>query len=259
MLYHSTHTSDTNADWVVFVHGMGGSSTIWHKQVRDFSKEFNVLLIDLRGHGKSKKKSAPNLQRYNFEMIGDEVIEVLDYLHIKQAHFVGISLGTIIIRELSERYPERIKSMILGGAVMRMNFKSAILLNTGNLFKTLMPYMMLYKFFAFIIMPKKRNKEARNLFIEEAKKLYQKEFQRWFSLTVQLKSLLPFFRSKDTGIPTLYIMGEDDHLFLPSIRRLAMEHKSATLHVIPTSGHVVNVDCPVEFNETVIRFMKSLN
>lgn len=258
MLYYSTHISGPEAEWVAFIHGMGGSSTIWFKQVREFSKEFNVLLIDLRGHGKSKMEIYHKLKRYRFEVVGDEVIDVLDHLKIKQAHFIGISLGTIIIRELAERYPERIKSMILGGAVMRMNFKSALLLNTGNLVKSIMPYMMLYKFFAFIIMPKKRNREARLIFINEAKKLYQREFQRWFSLTVQLKSLLPYFRSKDCGVPTLYVMGEDDHLFLPSIKRLAEKHKSAKLHIIPTSGHVVNVDCPTEFNNLVIDYMKSL-
>jgi pimeloyl-ACP methyl ester carboxylesterase len=37
-----------------FVHGAGGSSSIWFKQIRDFQKQYNVLLLDLRGHGESK-------------------------------------------------------------------------------------------------------------------------------------------------------------------------------------------------------------
>ena len=41
---------EAGRDWVVFVHGAGGSSSIWYKQVRDFREHFNVLLIDLRGH-----------------------------------------------------------------------------------------------------------------------------------------------------------------------------------------------------------------
>jgi pimeloyl-ACP methyl ester carboxylesterase len=39
---------------VTFVHGAGGSSSIWFKQIRDFQKQYNVLLLDLRGHGESK-------------------------------------------------------------------------------------------------------------------------------------------------------------------------------------------------------------
>jgi pimeloyl-ACP methyl ester carboxylesterase len=37
-----------------FVHGAGGSSSIWFKQIRDFKKQYNVLLLDLHGHGDSK-------------------------------------------------------------------------------------------------------------------------------------------------------------------------------------------------------------
>ena len=43
-----------DAPWVTFVHGAGGSSSTWFKQIREFRKEHNVLLIDLRGHGQSK-------------------------------------------------------------------------------------------------------------------------------------------------------------------------------------------------------------
>ena len=43
-----------NAKWITFIHGAGGSSAIWFKQIRFFSKYFNLLLIDLRGHGASK-------------------------------------------------------------------------------------------------------------------------------------------------------------------------------------------------------------
>ena len=46
----------------------------------------------------------------------------------------------------------------------------------GNVFKSVVPYILLYKLFAFIIMPKKNHKESRLLFVKEAKKLYQKEF-----------------------------------------------------------------------------------
>ena len=44
----------------------------------------------------------------------------------------------------------------------------------GVLLKSVIPYLLLYKFFAFIIMPRKKHRESRNLFIKEAKKLYQR-------------------------------------------------------------------------------------
>ncbi len=182
-------------------------------------------------------------------------MQVLDHLKIKSSHFVGISLGTIIIRELSERFPEKIESMILGGAVMKLNLRSRILLKLGVIFQSVIPYLILYKFFAFIIMPRKRHRESRLLFINEARKLAQKEFNRWFTLVSQLKPLLAFFQSKDSGLPTLYIMGSEDHMFLSPIRHLVAKHSSARLAVIPNCGHVVNVERADDFNDLVIQFL----
>ena len=54
MLYYRIHERAPDSEWVVFLHGAGGSSTIWYKQIRAFKEDFNVLLIDLRGHGLSK-------------------------------------------------------------------------------------------------------------------------------------------------------------------------------------------------------------
>lgn len=256
MLHFSKYEHPTSKEWVTFIHGAGGSSAIWYQQVKSFKKEFNVLLVDLRGHGKSKKPLNEKFKRYSFDAIGDDIIEVLDFLKIESSHFVGISLGTIIIREITERYPERTKSMIMGGAVMKINTKGQILMRLGSLTKSIIPYLVLYRFLAWVIMPKKNHKESRILFINEAKRLYQKEFIRWFTLVSQVNALLKLFRIKDAGKPTLYIMGQEDHMFLPSISKLVENHSSSTLIVVPNCGHVVNVEQPDFFNDSVIQFIK---
>ncbi|WP_235298871.1 alpha/beta fold hydrolase [Portibacter marinus] len=258
MLYYSTHIHSKDSEWVTFVHGAGGSSSIWYKQIRDFKQHYNVLLVDLRGHGKSKSPIYQKIKRYSFDVLGDEIIEVLDHLKIQKTHFIGISLGTILIREITERYPERTISMVMGGAVMKLNLRGQVLMKTGVLLKSVIPYLLLYRLFAFIIMPKKSHKESRLLFVNEAKKLYQKEFIRWFTLASKVNPLLKFFRIKDSGIPTLYIMGAQDHMFLPSITKLVKDHRSSILEVIPDCGHVVNVEQPKIFNQKVISFMKSV-
>lgn len=258
MLHFKTFLRKETSSWVTFVHGAGGSSAIWYKQLRDFKKYYNVLLIDLRGHGKSKSPIYQKLKSYTFDVISDEVIEVLDHLKIQKSHFVGISLGTIIIREIAERFPKRCESMIMGGAVMKLNFRGQVLMRLGVLLKSVIPYLLLYKFFAIIIMPRKKHRESRNLFINEAKKLYQKEFKRWFTLVAEVNPLLALFRIKDSGIPTLYVMGEEDHMFLPSISKLVRNHISSRLYIIPECGHVVNVEQPEIFNSQVLKFIKNI-
>lgn len=256
MLSYTTYLHKTSPIWVTFVHGAGGSSSIWFKQIREFKKHFNVLLLDLRGHGNSR----PNLknvfdEKYTFDSITNDIVEVIDNENIDQSHFIGISLGTILIRNLAEKYPERVESMVMGGAIMKLNLRSQILMRLGVIFKSVVPYLWLYKFFAFVIMPNKNHKESRLLFVREAKKLYQKEFIRWFKLTSEINPLLRFFRTADIKIPTLYVMGAEDYLFLPSIRQIAKTHKNSELLVVEDCGHVVNVEQPLLFNEMVIQYL----
>ncbi len=241
---------------MTFIHGAGGSSSIWYKQLRAFKEHFNVLLIDLRGHGRSEGIPLKRWERYSFEAIGNDVLEVLDHLRIEKSHFVGISLGTVIIREISERHPERCLSMIMGGAIMKINFRGQLLMRLGVLLKSVVPYLVLYRLFAFVIMPRKNHRDSRNFFIEEAKKLYQKEFVKWFAMAVEVNLLLSLFRFKDPSIPTLYIMGEQDHMFLPSVRKIVSDHSSAQLEVIPTCGHVVNIERAGTFNQLSLDFLK---
>lgn len=259
MLNYYTYPHKTSQKWVTFVHGAGGSSSIWFKQIRDFKKQFNVLILDLRGHGNSKPTLKDTFNpKYTFDSITNDILEVIDHLKIQESHFIGISLGTILIRNLAEKKPNLVKSMIMGGAIIKLNIRSQILMKLGVIFKSVVPYMLLYKFFAFIIMPRKNHKKSRSLFVNEAKKLYQKEFIRWFKLTSEINPLLRFFRAKDIKIPTLYVMGAEDHLFLPSIKNIVAKHVTSVLFIIKNCGHVVNVEQPEVFNTKTIGFINSL-
>ena len=258
MLHHRTYELGPDKDWVVFVHGAGGSSSIWFKQIRAYSAQFNVLMVDLRGHGKSQHNDVQRRYlKYTFDDISKEVLEVLDHLEIEKAHFVGVSLGSIIIRTLSELAPERVASVVLGGAVVRLDFRSRFLVGVGHLFKRVIPYLWLYSLFAWIIMPRKRHRLSRLLFIKEAQHLCQKEFVRWFKLTYEVNPLLRFFREKELPIPTLYLMGDEDHLFLPPVKSLVNQHRFSELQIVSNSGHVCNVDQPDVFNRLSIDFIKA--
>jgi len=259
VINYTIYSNSSDSKWVTFVHGAGGSSAIWYKQIREFQKEFNVLLLDLRGHGNSKNEIQKAFKKkYTFTALAEDIVEVLDHLKIQKSHFVGISLGTILIRQLAEMHSHRVASMILGGAILKLNFRSQILMRVGNIFKYVLPYLILYKFFAFVIMPNKKSKKSRILFINEAKKLYQKEFLRWFKLTAEINPILRLFRQIEINIPTLYIMGDEDYMFLPSVKKVTQSHyRSSSLVVIPNCGHVVNVEKPHLFNSEVISFINS--
>ena len=197
LLFHKTFTHPTSDEWVVFVHGAGGSSSIWFKQIKAYKQHFNLLLIDLRGHGKSDNILKGLItNRYTFKSVTLDILKVLDHLKIRSAHFVGMSLGTIIVRNVAELAAGRVRSMVLGGAVTKLNTRSQVLIKLGNLSKHISPYMWLYSLFAYVVMPQKSQKESRHLFIREAKKLCQKEFKRWFILTADVNPLMKYFKDR---------------------------------------------------------------
>lgn len=258
MLYYKQFLHPQSTEWIVFIHGAGGSSAVWHKQLRDFQKEFNLLLIDLRGHGKSADlpKAIWN-EEYTFEAVTKDIIEVLEHLDLPPAHFMGVSLGTILARQLAEMRPDRIKSLVMAGAISRLTIQSRMLVVVGNSLKRIIPYMWLYRLFAYIVLPRRQHAESRSLFINEAQKLCQKEFIRWFKLTKDINPLLNYFKERDLGIPTLYIMGDQDVMFLEPVRKLVRVHKSSLLEVLDNCGHVVNVEKPDQFNQLSLAFLKN--
>ncbi|MFN3528550.1 MAG: alpha/beta fold hydrolase [Bacteroidia bacterium] len=254
MLHFKTHNRSETAPWVVFIHGAGGNSSIWFKQVKAFSSHFNLLLLDLRGHGKSTNMAA-EMRKYSFEAIARDVIEVLDHLNIAKAHFVGVSLGTIIIRQLAETAPNRVASMVMAGAISRLDFRGKFFVWLGRVFKNVVPFMWLYKLFAFVIMPRANHAEARNFFIRQAQQIARKEFLRWYKLTGQLTPLLRRFESKLPDIPALYVMGRQDHMFLPTVSEMVSRTRTASLEVIEQCGHVVTIEQAARFNELAIGFL----
>lgn len=259
MLNYTVYENKKSSKWVTFIHGAGGSSSMWFRQIRSFKEKFNVLLIDLSGHGKSKSRFDENSkQGYTFELITKDIAEVVNYLRIKKSHFVGVSLGTIIIRDFADRYPNLVESLVLAGSILKFNLTSNALMIFGNFLRSVVPFILLYQLEAFIIMPKKNHKESRSLLVKECKKLNQKEFIRWCKLTRGIKKLLRSQRLKDAHIPSLYVMGSEDHLFLPSVSQAVLNFKNAQLSVIENSGHVVNIDQPNIFNNNVIEFLNSL-
>ncbi|WP_313893039.1 alpha/beta hydrolase [Psychrobacillus sp.] len=256
MLHYRTYEISDTAPWVTFIHGAGGSSSVWFKQIREFRKEHNVLLIDLRGHGKSERGQWEKGD--TFTDVSNEVIEVLDEIKVEKTHIIGMSLGTIVAQTIADHYPERVKSLILGGAIIRFDIRAKILLWAGRAAKLFVPYMLLYKLFAYIIMPRKEHEESRLAFVNEAKKMCQKEFIKWMSLTKVINPYLTRLQASTTAIPTLFLMGDEDYLFIPPIEEVVRRNEGFEFIKIKKCGHVCNIDQPDLFNSFSIDYISKV-
>jgi pimeloyl-ACP methyl ester carboxylesterase len=255
MLQYQVIKHDDNAQWVMLLHGLGGSSSIWYKQIPELSKKYNLILPDFFGHGLSKE----TLPVYTFQGLADEMVKVLDHLNIERVHLLGISMGSSLGCFMAVYHPERIKSMILGGATLGMDFRTTLLLNAGNILKYVMPYMWIYSFFAWIMMPKKNHCRSRRIFVREARKLGGKEFRKWYRLLMQFPLYqLEFERPGLLEIPKFFISGSQDHLFLNQVVSWTDRDPNAVIQIIEDQGHLCNIEAPDEFNELCLSYLEKI-
>ena len=78
-----------DAPALVFSNSLGTTLEMWDAQAAKFSKDFRVVRYDTRGHGGSVVSPGA----YSFDLLGADVIAILDALKIERAHFCGISMG----------------------------------------------------------------------------------------------------------------------------------------------------------------------
>lgn len=254
MLSYKTFFLSKDAKWLTFVHGAGGSSTIWYKQVKALKPFFNLLLIDLRGHGKSNKLQIGD--HYTLDDVTDEIAQVCQHLKICKSHFMGVSLGSILIAKLSHSQPQLIDRVVLSGAITSFDPKTRFLLWLFQCLKNILPNMLLYSTFAWIVMPKKNHKSSRQLFVREAKKIKHKAFRKWLRLLPEIKTTIENMANLKMDQPVLFISGQEDYLFINQIEEYVKDKSNCVLQRIQQSGHIVNIDQYKQFNQLSLRFLE---
>ena len=94
---------------VVLLHGGLANSDYWGHQVTALAPHHTVILVDSRGHGRSTRDARP----YGYDLMADDVVALLDTLHIAKADMVGWSDGAILGIDLAIRHPDRVGNLRL--------------------------------------------------------------------------------------------------------------------------------------------------
>jgi len=109
------YTISGQGEPVILVHGLYSSSKMnWDMPgiTSELAKHYRVIALDCRGHGQSDKPEEEG--KYGVEMAND-IVRLMDHLHIARAHVVGYSMGGMITMKLLTIHPERVRSAVLGG------------------------------------------------------------------------------------------------------------------------------------------------
>lgn len=250
MLYHEVHLHHADAEWLLFIHGAGGSTVTWKRQVAELQQKHNLLVVDLPGHGKMAGKSSGS-SAYSFEGIAKRLWSVVDHHQIRRIHLVGVSLGTVIALTMREIMPQRVASLINGGAILRLSPKLKLLARTSLLLAKVIGYPAFYRLSAQVMMPRKNHQRSRDVFIRESQVLSTAEFKKWTAMYFGLNKTLRRLFSASSQIPHLIVMGAQDHLFLNQAKRYAQFHNGVQLEVLAKCGHVVSIEQSGHFNRLV--------
>src|SRR5262245_24666735 len=105
------HESDGDGPPIVFVHGLGATSNVWHAQRTTLSKYYRVIVYDRSGCGRSQKARTG----YSIDGWADELAGLLDHLAISAAVVVGHSLGSMVAQRFAGKYASRTRALVLAG------------------------------------------------------------------------------------------------------------------------------------------------
>ena len=237
---------DINKDTIVFLHGSGLSHIVWSLAEQFFSsKNYNVLSIDLPGHGNS---DGPCLD--SIEKIADWMEKVFDKLKLKNLILVGHSQGCLEILEYSSRYKERLKKLVFVGGSNKMPVHPDLIELAQSGHSDAVKLMMKWGY------------EGSKKFIggNPVEKIIQSPRDISEILAVDLNACNNYSNGSEAAklidLPSMLIFGELDKMVnLESGKKFSNLIKNSTTHVIKGCGHMIMIEKAFEMREKILEFL----
>lgn len=113
-----THYSltDGNGPVLVFSNSLGTDMSLWDPQIGQVQRHFRILRYDTRGHGKSSVTTG----EYTIGQLGNDVLRLLDSLHLDRVHFCGLSIGGMIGMWLGVHAQNRLHRLVLANTAAKI-------------------------------------------------------------------------------------------------------------------------------------------
>ncbi len=217
---------------VILVHGGMGNSNYWGLQIPALARQFQVIVLDSRGHGRSTR----NNETITYHLMATDVVALMDALHVPKAALVGWSDGAIIGLDIAIHHPDRLTKLFAFAA----NSDSSALkdVNKDPLFN------------AYFSRTEEEYKKLSptptdlKMFLEELDKMWTTEPH--FS-DDQLRSI---------KVPTWIVDGDRDEV----IKREDTDHMAMLIPragelILPEVSHFALLQDPEQFNDVLLRFL----
>ena len=248
---------------VLLIHGFSSSTLVWSRVFLSLAEQgFRVIALDLLGHGYSGK---PRKAEYTIKSQARMLVRFLDQLDVEQAHVVGSSYGGAVAASCALDYPERVRRLVMVGAVTNNDPTKYLLLRlfsspvVGDIVsplligsRTLLRRRMkrVYERHAWVL--DERRVEARHRPLRAA------NTQRALIRTVRLWDANRIARDAHLiNHPTLLVWGDKDpEVPLRNGENLHEEIEGSRLIVFRNCGHLPHEEYPIGFTEVVAEFCK---
>lgn len=245
---------------IILLHGHSLDTRMWDAQYKVFARNHRVVRFDFRGYG----KSSPQSETFQFTHMKD-LLTVMDSLHIKRAHIVGLSMGAFVAADLLALHPDRIISCTMASGGMKsykgpsQPMDSAEAAKRDSAISALKRYgveRMKSDWLEQLIATGGSKRES----MRKPLKAMIDTWTAWQPLHKEVRVIEAHdaevvFRSHKTLTPTLILSGDaegDGKLHHSWMIDYLPNGKELMLH---DCGHMMNMEQPKLFNDTVLNFI----
>jgi pimeloyl-ACP methyl ester carboxylesterase len=230
---------------LVFIHGSGADHRIWIKQYTKLKDDFNIIVIDLPGHGQSEGTGEQEVARYV-----EWIKKFLDALAVEKPVLIGHSLGAAISLVFAIQYGEMLSAIVPVGGGAKMPVNEMIL--KGLKTETEFVIGLAAKFSVA-----KENRERLSRTVIEGLSRANPD--------VLYGDLLACDRLDITssisriGVPAFIICGADDKMTPSALSQYLQDNiPGSQMSLVDNAGHMVMLENEKSFNEHLKMFVDSL-
>lgn len=236
---------------LLLIHGLGSSCQDWEMQVDHFARYFQVITLDLRGHGKTSKTTGP----YSMALFAEDSAHLLESLDCGPVNIMGISLGGMVAFQMALDHPRLIKKLVIVNSVPELVPRGL---------KDLLGYWQRLLIVRVLGMRRMGQVLADRFFSEPDQEAIKEVFvQRWSenhvpSYLAALKAAYGWSIKERLGeirVPTLVIGADGDYFPTADKEAYTAMIPGARLVVIENSKHALPAEKPEEFNQVVENFL----
>jgi len=236
---------------LVLLHGLGSSCQDWELQVPELARHYRLILMDMRGHGRSDKPR----DGYSIATFSEDLLALLEHLQTGPVHVVGLSMGGMVGFQFAVDHPDWLRSLCIVNSapeVKRRTRGDWIWWAKRWSLARLLSVETIGKGLAERLFPKPQQADLRH-----------KMAQRW-ARNDKRAYLASFDAIVDWGVaerinqircPTLVISADHDYTPVDLKERYVRLIPQARLAVIEDSRHATTLDQPHVFNQTLLHFL----